>query len=126
MVNSRAKGARFERGLCVALKEVFGWTARRSQQFCGNAGDADLIVQEMPLLFVESKAVEKLNVVVALEKAAEQSQGKLPVLFHKKNRTGWMVTLKMTDVPEFLKMVQAASGCTKPEQPEPMCGSGTT
>jgi len=123
MVNSRAKGARAERDLCQALKEILKWDARRSQQFCGNAGDADLVVEQCPNLFVESKMVEKLNVVQAMEKAVEQSGGALPILCHRKKRTGWLVTVRLEQLLELSQMVVSAT----PRGPSgPTSPSGTT
>lgn len=109
-VNSRAKGCRAERDLCHSLKETLGWkTVRRSQQFCGNAGDADLIAEEAPNLFIESKMVEKLNVTLAMAKAVEQSGGALPILCHRKKRTNWLVTVRLEDLLALSKMVVSAS-----------------
>lgn len=42
MPNSRAKGARIEREAAAAISTALGVGARRSAQFCGAAGDADL------------------------------------------------------------------------------------
>lgn len=108
-VNSRAKGCRAERDLCHSLKETLGWDARRSQQFCGNAGDADLIVEQVPNLFVESKMVEKLNVTQAMAKAVEQCGGALPILCHRKKRTNWLVTVRLEDLLALSQMVVSAS-----------------
>jgi hypothetical protein len=103
-INSRAKGARTERLLAEELRRILKWECRRSQQFCGAAGDADLIVEGLPV-FVESKAVERLNVVEALEKAVEQAGESLPLLLHKKNRTPWLLTVRLSDLPSLSKMI---------------------
>ncbi len=116
-INSRSKGARAERDLCQALKENLGWDARRSQQFCGNAGDADLIVKQAPGLFVESKMVEKLNVVEAMTKAVEQSGGALPILCHRKKRTGWLVTVRLEQLLALSQMVVSVSTPLGPSDP---------
>ena len=123
-VNSRAKGARAERDLCQALRETLKWDARRSQQFCGNAGDADLIVDQAPNLFVESKMVEKLNVTQAMEKAVDQCGGALPILCHRKKRTEWLVTVRLTDLAALASMVMSSS--TRPEPSDPTLNSDTT
>jgi Holliday junction resolvase len=117
VVNSRAKGARAERDLCHALKETLGWDARRSQQFCGNAGDADLIVDQAPGLFVESKMVEKLNVTQAMEKAVEQCGGALPILCHRKKRTDWLVTVRLQDLVHLSVMVSTSCTPQAPSDP---------
>lgn len=108
-INSRAKGARTERELAQKMKEVFGWSqAHRTNQFCGKNGDSDVIIPELPQVFVESKAVERLNVPAAMARAVEDAAaaGKLPVLCHKRNRGEWLLTLRLEDLPRFSEMVE--------------------
>ena len=109
-INSRAKGARTELELAKKLQELFGWKARRTVQFCGKLGDADVLIPEIPQVLVESKAVEKLNIHAVMERAAEdaKAKGKLPVVMHKKNRTGWLVTVRLEDLPVFSAMIEAS------------------
>lgn len=87
-----------------------GWTSHRTQQFCGKMGDADINIPEAPQLLVESKAVEKLNVHAVMERAVADAEpkGKLPVVCHKKNRTGWLVTVRLEDLPMFASMIEAS------------------
>jgi len=107
-INSRAKGARTELELAKKLQELFGWKARRTVQFCGKAGDADVLIPEIPQVLVESKAVEKLNVQQAMDRAAEDAaaSGKIPVLCHKRKRKEWLVTLRLQDLHLFSSMVE--------------------
>ena len=106
-INSRAKGSRTERELSHKLHEVCGWTARRTAQACGKFGDSDVVVPEIPRLLVESKAVERLNVVAAMARASEDAAAseKLPMLCHKRNRTEWLVTVRLADLPEISRLV---------------------
>lgn len=108
-INSRSKGKNGELELCHTLKEMFGWEARRSQQHCGDAGDADVVIEGMPNAFPEVKRVEKLNVLEAMEKAVAQSKGKTPLLFHRKNRSkvGWLLTIRLEDLMNLLEMVDS-------------------
>lgn len=119
-INSRSKGKRGELDLCRALREVMGWTVRRSQQFCGKAGDADLLVDEAPDLFVECKLVQKLNVPAVMRVAVEQAKGQLPLLCHRRDREEWLVTLRLSDLPRLRELLSACGslGKTKPG-PEP-------
>lgn len=93
----------------------FGFEARRSQQFSGKEGDADVV--GVPGLHLEVKNVEHLN----LDKAMEQSErdahaeflktGKpvVPVVVHKKSRQEWRITMGFKDFldmfGEYLKEV---------------------
>jgi hypothetical protein len=125
-INSRNKGKNGELELCHTLKELFGWEARRSQQHCGNAGDADVVIEGMPLAFPEVKRVEKLNVLTAMEKAMEQCQDKTPLLFHRTNRSkaGWLLTIRLHDLMNLLHMVDSMP--TPQEPSDPPSEKGTT
>lgn len=111
MVNGKAKGKRGELELCQYLRESFGWEASRSQQYNGNAGDSDLVVRQMPRLFVECKRVQALNVPGAMTLAAQQAAvaNKLPALFHRRDREDWLVTLRLSDLTAFCEMVSQSS-----------------
>jgi Holliday junction resolvase len=106
-INSRTKGARTERELAQKLREELGWQARRTQQFCGLAGDSDVVVMNVPQLFIESKNVQKLNVSQAMAKAVEDAKaaGKLPCLCHKKDRQEWLLTVRLSDLRLLSEMV---------------------
>lgn len=125
-INSRNKGKKGELELCHTLKELFGWETRRSQQHCGDAGDADVVIEGMPTAFPEVKRVEKLNVTKAIEKAVEQCQGKTPLLFHRMNRSkvGWLLTIRLEDLMPLLEMVDSMPS---PQEPcDPPSTGGTT
>lgn len=126
MVNSRQKGKRGELELCATLKEVMGWTARRSVQFCGDAGDSDLIVEEHPNLFVEGKRVEQLNLHKAMTLAVEQAREKLPIVCHRKDRTEWLLTLRLEDLPRFLGMLAAGRASVESSAMPRPCEPGQT
>ena len=97
-INSRQKGKRGELAACKAWREE-GWDARRSQQFCGKGGEsADILVKCPANLHVEVKCVERLNIDDALDQAhRDASPGSTPIVMHKKNFTGWKVTMSHAD-----------------------------
>jgi len=108
-LNSRAKGARCERELAQTLREVMGWgLCRRSQQFSGAGETSDLLVPEVPGLFIESKAVEKLSIHPVMERAVKEAGSKLAVVAHKKNRTSWLITLQLADLPRLVSMLSSS------------------
>lgn len=96
-INSRAKGAAGERELANLLKK-YGYTkARRSQQYCGANGDAD-ITDALDGIHIECKRVERLNIDDAMAQAvADAREGETPAVFHRKNRKGWLVTMRLDD-----------------------------
>lgn len=128
-INSRAKGAAGERECAEALRQIMGWEGvRRAQQFNGNAGDADLVIPQLPAIFPEVKRVQKLNVPEAMDKAAEQCRGKCPVLFHRTNRAknGWLVTVRLTDLEKVAKFIAIASKFSRQGQSEVPSPNGST
>lgn len=102
--NSRAKGAVGERELAGEFNRLFGTTARRGQQYSGIEGE-DVVGLEG--IHVESKRVENLNVNKAMEQAIRDANGqKVPVVFHRRNRKPWLVTLRLDDVESFVLTMQ--------------------
>lgn len=104
--SARAKGKNGELEACHALRDLFGWSARRTQQFSGWAkgGDSpDIVCDQTPGLFLEVKRVERLNVPRAMLMAVKQSGRKCPLLIHRQNRSpvGWMITLRLEDLPRL-------------------------
>lgn len=99
MVNSRRKGSDGELELSNILKSR-GFQTRRGQQFCGANGDADVV--GMPGVHIECKRVEQLNIHKAMEQAKNDAkEGEIPAVFHRKNRTKWLVTVSLDD---FIKL----------------------
>jgi hypothetical protein len=91
------------------LKESFGWDAERSVQYNGNAGDSDLLVRQMPAMFLECKRVQSLSVSKAMETAVRQAGSKLPCLFHRRDREPWLLTIRLADLMELCRMVTQSS-----------------
>jgi hypothetical protein len=52
----------------------------------------------LPFVHIECKRVEQLNIDSALEQAkADCKEGRLPAVFHRKNRKPWKVTMDLKD-----------------------------
>ena len=93
---SREKGKRGELLLARFLREQ-GYDCRRTSQYCGQTGDAADVVG-LPGLHIECKFVERLNVREALEQCKRDAKkGLIPVLFHKRSREDWLVTMRAED-----------------------------
>lgn len=102
-VNSKRKGAAGERELAQKLNE-YGYKTRRSVQYNGKAeeGQADLL--GLPGIYIECKRVEKLNLYDAMAQAIHDAKdGELPTVFHRKNHSEWLVTMKLADWIELYK-----------------------
>lgn len=98
MVNSKQKGAKFERTLASIFREQGYADARRTAQYCGNTGDASDVVG-LPWIHVEAKHQEKMYLYDWIEQAKRDSagSGNLPAVFHKKNRAEILVTMPLED-----------------------------
>lgn len=92
----REKGKRGERELANLLKS-YGYECQRGQQYCGANGSADVI--GLPGIYIECKRVEKMCLDSAMHKAIINAQGTsdYPAVFHRKNRSEWMVTMRLSD-----------------------------
>lgn len=100
-MNSRNKGANFERKLAHVLTD-YGFECRRGQQYCGANGDADVV--GLPKIHIEAKAVERLNIYDAMNQAKrDKREDEIPVVMHKKNRQNILVTMELSDWMELYK-----------------------
>ena len=97
-VNSKQKGARFERTLAGLFREYGYSDARRTAQYCGNTGDASDVVG-LPGIHVEAKHAEAMRLYDWMDQAkrdaAANGKGNLPAVFHKKNHAEILVTVQL-------------------------------
>lgn len=92
-MNSRNKGAQFERTLAKMLRE-YGYDCRRGQQYSGANGDADVV--GLPGIHIEAKAVERLNLYDAMAQSKHDArESEIPVVMHKKNHCKVLVTMEL-------------------------------
>ncbi len=63
----------------------------------------------LPGVHIEVKRVEKLNIWTAMDQAirdAARFQDGVPTVFHRKNRSGWLVTMRFSDWIKMYKRVR--------------------
>ena len=105
-INSKRKGAVGEVELAHKLKE-YGYDAKRSVQYNGKDGQADVI--GLPHIHVEVKRVEKLNIYDAIAQAKRDAKNDdKPAVFHRKNRCNWLVTMELDKFMEIYKAYEEA------------------
>lgn len=103
-MNSRQKGKRVERLWRDELRKAGFLKSFRGQQYCGAAGNADVVCPELPGVHFEVKGVQNLNVLAAVKQAIADCGGKkIPVLAHKKNNEPWLVTMLADDWLELVR-----------------------
>lgn len=120
MINSKDKGARFERLLASKFRE-YGYEARRTAQYCGNTGDASDVIG-LPNIHIEAKHQEKMKLYDWMEQAIRDSKKnkRIPTVFHKKNNSEILVTMRFDDWMEMYKYyfdsleMESANGENKP------------
>ena len=108
MINSKKKGARFERQLASLFRE-YGYTdSRRTAQYCGNTGDASDVVG-LPGIHVEAKHQERMQLYDWMDQAKRDSKrtGNIPAVFHKKNNHEILVTLRFEDFMTIYREYEA-------------------
>ena len=101
-MNSKQKGAKGERELAKLLQS-HGYDARRGQQYCGIAGDADVVGVDG--LHIECKRAEQVRDEVFLQQAERDAkEGEIPVVMYRRNGEKWKVTMRLE---EFLPIYQS-------------------
>ena len=98
-INSKQKGARFERELAKRFRE-YGYESRRTAQYCGNTGDASDVIG-LNGIHIEAKHQEKMYLYDWVDQAKRDAEangkGYLPTVFHKKNHCEILVTMTLDD-----------------------------
>lgn len=98
-INSRDKGARFERQIAQAFKDAGFETAHRSAQFCGNTGDAP-DVAGLPELHIECKSYKDTEWDDKWYEQAvrDHKLGTMPVVAHKTDRHNPKARMSIKDM----------------------------
>ena len=111
-INSKAKGGRGERLLVNELKK-HGYNVRRSQQYCGNTGEAMDIIG-LQGIHIECKHCERMTLYDWIAQAVRDSEasknGNKPVVIHKANNKDILVTMRFDDWIDLYREWEAGNG----------------
>jgi hypothetical protein len=99
-MNSRAKGARGERQWRDELRAQ-GYEARRGQQFSGSPDSPDVVCKQLDWIHFEVKRVAKMALFEWMGQAQRDCGERVPVVVHRLNRGGWLVTIRLVDRARF-------------------------
>lgn len=92
-INSRTKGKRGELELAQLLRNQGHIDARRTQQYCGANGDAD--VTGIKGIHIECKRQEKVNDEAWLNQAeSDAKKGEIPVVIYRRNHETWKLLIR--------------------------------
>lgn len=104
-INSRDKGARYERHVAEVLRD-HGYEAERGCQHSGGKDSPD-VKHNMPNIHIEAKAVEKLNLWNALAQSERDAgDNEIPIVVFKRNRSKDYVALQFEDFLKIFKKGQ--------------------
>lgn len=108
-INSKQKGARFERTLAAMIRSEGYENARRTAQYCGNTGDASDVVG-LPGIHIEAKHQEQFRIYDWIDQAKRDSKGSdnLPAVFFKKNNSEVLVCMTFEDWMKIFKEYDAS------------------
>ena len=113
---SREKGKRNERSAAAAWTRVTGCPARRSVQYCGSDGTADLVAQDG--VHIEVKARKSIAAIRFHEQAVTDArQGTLPIVLMKEDRGDFFLLVRLDDLPTLTEIVSGDEPRTEPEPP---------
>lgn len=94
-INSKNKGKRGELEFAKLCKS-YGYDCRRSQQFAGMNGDADVV--GLNGIHIEVKRVESLNISKAMKQSINDNiNNDIPIVAHRKNNEEWLITMRAED-----------------------------
>lgn len=100
-INSRDKGARYERHIAQVLRE-HGYEAERGCQHAGGKDSPD-VKHNMHGIHIEAKKTEHLRIWEALEQSKRDAgEDEIPIVVFSRNRSKDYVALSFED---FLKIV---------------------
>lgn len=105
-MNSNRKGKVGEREIAAYLREHGYAEARRGQQFHGGADSPDVV--GMTGFHIEVKRVERLDLNAAMEQSIrDAAENEIPVVFHRRDRDYWKVTMRLDDFMNVLRKENA-------------------
>lgn len=117
-INSKNKGARFERTLAGMFRE-YGYDTHRTAQYCGKTGQA-ADVQGLPYISVEAKSRKEIAIYSWMEQAIRDAKaagkGDKPVVFMKENNGEVLALLRFEDFMEIYQEWEASETLKRNEK----------
>ena len=117
--SSRDKGKRVEREAAKAVADALGIEARRSVQFCGRAGDADLTTSIGDVHF-EVKARAAHSCLRFMQQAKVDAGDAIPVVLLREDRNPrFHALIALDDLAELSALIGAARRLDADPDPPP-------
>jgi hypothetical protein len=108
-MHSRNKGAKGELEAAEALSQVLG-ECRRTVQYSGRAGTADVVCEYAPGLHIEVKRTERLNPYAFIDQAIRDSATtrRIPVVVCRSSYKPWLIVCQLQDLQRLAEEVAHA------------------
>lgn len=104
-INSRDKGARYERHVAQRIRE-YGYEAERGCQHAGGKDSPD-VKHDMEGIHLECKKVERLNIWSALAQSERDAgEGETPAVVFARNRSRDYVALPFEDFMQMYRIYE--------------------
>lgn len=106
MTHSRDKGARGELEACEAL-EAIGLDCRRTVQYNGKGGTADIVCDAAADLHIEVKRTERLNPYMFLDQAIRDAtpHKRTPLVVCRSSYKPWLIVCRVSDLPKVAEQI---------------------
>ena len=106
---SRDKGKRTERAAAAAWTKTTGNPARRSSQFCGQDGTADLIATDG--VHIEVKARKSIAALRFYDQAKHDAKpGNVPIVLMKEDRGDFFLIVRLDQLQELVERIDEGRG----------------
>ena len=109
---SRQKGKRGERECAAELGQLLGVEARRGVQFQGGPDSPDVVLDGVAI-HVEAKRVEALQLYAAIEQATSDADGKVPIVWHRRNGKPSVVIVETSRLMELAREIVRSLAASK-------------
>jgi len=109
--SSQSKGRTAERELASLLRDKYGFADIKAAEPLNYGTVPDLV--GLPGVHIECKRCEKLKITEWMQQAerdAERFKDGAPVVFHRRNRQPWLVTLHLEDFVQIYREGGVADG----------------
>lgn len=106
MINARTKGKRYEQQIANLWRQLFGGHPERTAYASKKLDDMGVDLTDTDPFLIQCKAVEQsLNVHDILERMP--SDDRYPVVMHKRNNRGTVVSMSLSDFLEIVEMMRS-------------------
>ena len=106
--SSQRKGKQGEHELAAVLSNLFGVPVKRMAS-AYLPGFIAPDVYGLPGIHVECKRRERVALHAAIRQARRDAMDSTPIVAHRGNRSAWLVTVALDDLPELARRIRSVA-----------------